>query len=85
MAANRFTLRAVFCGIALMCVLLALIAARLQKAERQRQTVADLLKFDGSSVFASYGDYKYTPPPTITSGGLSLILGRGQRVFTVSL
>ena len=85
MPAIRFTLRTLLGAIALVSLLLGLIAARLQKGERQRQVVADLLMFEGSSVFALYGDYEYTPPPTITDGGLSLILGRGQRIHGFSI
>ena len=59
--------------------------AMLAHAQRQQAIVQSLLQFDGT-VQALYGDYHYTPPPTIDFGeGGSLIMGRGQRVHGFSV
>jgi hypothetical protein len=55
------------------------------RAGRNRSIVHSLLKPDGTSVFATYGDYRYTPPQTVGGGdGLSLVLRGGQRVHGFS-
>jgi hypothetical protein len=76
---NRFALRTLLIGFIPLSIVLAFVAALVKKDATQRQTVTELLKFEGT-VVALYGDYEYTPPPTITTNGISLILGRGQRV-----
>jgi len=58
--------------------------AMLVHAQRQQVVVESLLKVDGT-IHALYGEYQYTPPPAIEIGGLSLVIGRGQRVHGFSV
>jgi len=82
---NRFTLRTLLTGFIPLSILLAFVAGLVKKEATQRQTVTELLKKCEGTVLALYGDYEYTPPPTISTNGLSLILGRGQRVHGFSV
>ncbi len=70
-------------GLLLAGLLLVAVGALLVHTHRQRSIAQSLLKFDGS-VHALYGEYRYTPPPTVAEGGLSLVLGGGQRVHGFS-
>lgn len=78
---NRPTLWAILVCIIIVGVFLDPVVVILQKSIRQQRLVADLMKFDGSTVFALYGVYKYTPPPVICSGEDYLLLSRpGHRM-----
>ncbi len=65
-------------GLLLAGLLLVAGGVLLVHAHRQRSIAQSLLKFDGS-VHALYGDYQYAPPPAVTEGGLSLVLGRSAK------
>ncbi|MCI0358520.1 MAG: hypothetical protein L0211_08560 [Planctomycetaceae bacterium] len=82
MTANRLIYTA---SVLLVCLLLVTSGAVLIHTYRQRAIVQSLLKFEGT-VYALYGDYQYTPPATVAvDGGLSLVLGAGQRVHGFSV
>ena len=50
------------------------------RGQVRKARVNALLKFD-ASIEARYGEYTYIPPPAVTSGGTTLVLGGGQRLL----